>query len=430
MSLSPEQFHSAMCSAVEKVQILLDADHNSIHIDKGICTTGKYNRNILFGTGKTPFNLYMKSDVKANMLYFMLIDIMADNIEEMMENLSTSHGSFYLNQTRMFCQPDEWAEAIYRTLQNEIVKRFELGMELECYLIDLLSAQVYEKEKCGGGLIFVDEKEKDEKDKNCKLTIPIETAVPVYFIRNNIRQIRKLLAGAGDGYYLLFKRDENGYLCQGYCSKNLKEKSWWSVRFTGMGKWEFYHGDTPLFYIQDGEPKVFRNPVCTVLEELKEEFSWPRESDIHKKAQALLDSAMEQHHGAAIIFLNMDDEEVSKRGKGLYELQKAVCIQTIEETQEKKAVGALSRMDGAILVDAYTMMPMYAAAIVDGQVVVAGDMARGARHNSIHTFISNIVNKRDKCKGLAAAVVFSEDGGVVTIRGQKVKEQIEKHEKK
>ena len=93
----------------------------------------------------------------------------------------------------------------------------------------------------------------------------------------------------------------------------------------------------------------------------------------------------EQEHGAAIIFLNLCEGSVARhRITNLFENNRCYKIEDCLQSKQKAATCA--EMDGALVFDVEKNRVSYAGLIVDGRVQNPGDMARGARHNSLATF--------------------------------------------
>lgn len=163
------------------------------------------------------------------------------------------------------------------------------------------------------------------------------------------------------------------------------------------------------------DPKIIRDPITTVLKDLKLEFGPDYDWDA---ARSLLASGARQQHGTALIFMDFDDGWIKKWTARLYCCER--MIQLDESADGPDAVQSLSGMDGAILIDVHTMKVRYFTAVLDGHVFVRGDLSRGARHNGVLTFIADLARTSPGHSSKLASVVFSEDGGMVTICGNKL----------
>lgn len=133
-------------------------------------------------------------------------------------------------------------------------------------------------------------------------------------------------------------------------------------------------------------------------------------------------SVSRQRHGATLLLLDLRDEVVKDRINKLIKYQRAIAIESLPLPQCTELLTGLGRIDGAIVVDISTCAVPYIGTLLDGETAVAGDPARGSRHNSISTLFSSlVVGCRQAGRPLpqGAAAIFSKDGGfqVTTISG-------------
>ena len=85
-----------------------------------------------------------------------------------------------------------------------------------------------------------------------------------------------------------------------------------------------------------------------------------------------------------------------------------------EEQQER--ICALSRIDGALIVDISSGNLAYAGAVLDALGITEGRRDRGARKNSILAHVANLALLGGVKQAIAAAV-YSEDGMVTSVLG-------------
>ena len=387
---------------------LLDAEPNVFWVGKAPKRPSGYSRRLPFGSQNICLGL--RQSATPNVLLNTFIDVTAERIAANCFPIEVAPSGLFIPSIAGPCSAQEWGEDLYRDVQNRLIQSLSFGLSLDIALINHLSAKRYEGAKCEGGLVF-DSGQKT--NVGALLSMPIEAAAKFMFQTDMLRQIRKLLAGTRDNF-LVFCWDTNlrEYICKGYCSKAVAAQFEWSVLFTDLLDWKFYHYGHPMFRFLHDDPKVIRDPVAVVLEDLRQTFgpSFPSAN-----ARPLLDSGSEQSHGTALIFLDFNDPYTALWIDRLYKNNRAIRLISCKSVSE--AVRSLSGMDGALLIDAYTMEVKYFAAIVDGHASVPGDLSRGARHNSIRTFVSDLVSTSPHHTSRVAAVVFSEDGGAVTIKG-------------
>ncbi len=400
---------------------MMDAGSGVFCVEEAPVEPVSYSRTIWFGNERIRIGL--RKDVAPSLLLNLLIDVAADRIESgntfmppavgrtnsCTAPLTSVASTLFIPSVNGPCSPQQWGEDLYRDVQNHLSQSISFGLSLQLALFDSLSTHRYEGAGCRGGLAF----EGDEnKDTSSLLNMPIEAVGEIPFEKDRLRQIRKLLAGAGD-HFLVFQRQGGEYLCRGYCSKDVSAQFEWRVRFTDVLDWEFYHYEYPLFRFLRNDPKIIQDPIAAVLKDLKGEFG-PHYDWV--AARPLLESGVAQQHGTALIFMDFQDRHISTWMDRLYQHKRMIRLNSCED--ERTAVQYLSGMDGAILIDVHTMKVQYFTAIMDGRVFVDGDLSRGARHNSIRTFIADLVRTSPRHSSKLAAVIFSEDGGTVTICGK------------
>lgn len=237
----------------------------------------------------------------------------------------------------------------------------------------------------------------------------------------NLKQIRKLLAGAGENT-LIFQRTKYGYAVKGYGRPPCQLLLGWHIQIHGVLEWSVgYCGfqNTDLFKLVRDVPQVIFDPVASALSSLVEEFP-------HLKGNGMVEAqiryANSQEHGTALIFVDFENEIAQKRITRLYDYERSLKAD-IKDISDLKAISA---MDGGIVIDVNKRAlngssVAFVSTIVDGLVNTTGLLDRGARHNSIHTFVANIAEETGGQSGVVCALVFSEDGGIVVFRGSQIK---------
>lgn len=422
----PEEFYTQMETALQKACELLGADSGTIVIEEiSSYKTEGYGRYVKFGDKQ--FRIRLTQSEQHTTLLYTFVDVIVDKLKQIAQYLATPRGRFFHSRSLVFCEVEEWIKNIYfKNFQDEIIMRYRVGLGLELDLIDLLSMQPYEKERCEGGIAFVEDPKRDVAPF---LSVQIQSEEEILFSAEKLKVIRKLLAGAGKDGYLLFQRSEennNRYLCKGYCSERRARQLGWSARILNVRKWDFYYKEQPLFRFLNGDPKIIRNDIEDVVKQLKGEFSGGFDE---KAAYLMLEAAAKQTHGTTLIFMDLEDSVSSGWVQRLYDFNRAVGIELSASSCPACVIEELSRMDGAILVDMNTMSMRYAATIVDGRAMVSGSLGRGARHNGVKTFISDLVKSDPAENTRIAAAIFSEDGGVTTVCGQEIRKKCTKFSK-
>lgn len=300
-------------------------------------------------------------------------------------------------------------------IQKSFGERFTAYSGLPLELIDDLSIQNYEHARCVGTILFLDTSQRD------LVNIRVIPKKEVYFCKDDLRQVRKLLAGAGigkdrNGVCFLQERQLNSidetYTMAGYAySETIKTANAWRIDIVDARKFEVYFGNIKLFRMEKMRVKLVKEEWEECLKKILHIFSIQDDSRI-ETIRMLLKEINEQEHGAAIIFLNLCEGSVARhRITNLFENNRCYKIEDCLQSKQKAATCA--EMDGALVFDVEKNRVSYAGLIVDGRVQNPGDMARGARHNSLATFYDDFCAfcKEENQKEPIAILVFSEDGG-------------------
>ena len=129
----------------------------------------------------------------------------------------------------------------------------------------------------------------------------------------------------------------------------------------------------------------------------------------------LISVLKEQHHGTSVIFLHHENEDnVKKEVERLCKVNRGTLLQSnikysVENGWDKDTLLAITSIDGALVMD-WTGCCLAMGVIVDGKAADAhpGDVARGARYNSISTYVMQDDFIRDGFKVIG--IIVSEDG--------------------
>ncbi len=343
---------------------------------------------------------------------------------------------FYRSDTKGTSSNDDVANCLYAEIGDWLKTRYKTVLGLDFDVIDMLSNAPYEGEAARGEIAFLP----DLDERDCAKLEPLPL---VRFTENkrlalnahNIKQVRKVLAGSHNNCLLLYHDEESReYLCYGFIPLDRKNEFPYCIEIRGPYNWVLSKEGEPLFEMINGNPRIIVDEIENAFSLLQEEFKGdPNQAAIVEKMKTAIHAISQQHHGTSVIFLDLASggpahdwmENLVNRKRALP--TKNVHLLQMQHTKEQgKFLANLGRIDGALVVDVNTGELQYTAAIVDGLAIVDGHLDRGARHNSIKTFIANLYKKQTD--GRMAALVFSEDGGVKIIRGSEIAQEIKQEE--
>lgn len=315
------------------------------------------------------------------------------------------------------------AESYHANLHRWLALSFKRMSGICFETINRLSASPYEGDAALGVLAFLPLLIGGEGDSLSKLLqVDFQPKNRPVFSADYIKQVRKVFAGAGNGAMLVVREDNTsqGMRCRGYLNRENALRFPYYAELQGPYQWTLYEGCTPLFNIEFDRCKVYHDPLETAMDTLCREFQ--KTSAEFSPVRDALASVSRQRHGATLLFLDLGDEAVKKRIDKLIEYQRAIVVEALPLPQCTKLLTGLGRIDGAIVVDISTCTVPCIGTLLDGETAVAGDPARGSRHNSISTLFSSLVEgcrQAGRPVPQGAAAIFSEDGGcqVMTISG-------------
>jgi len=329
---------------------------------------------------------------------------------------------FTIDSQGQFFPSSEKAEDICR----EVYKETQRGMQP--YQLDIddlaeLCGMTYEKEETGASLAFFPG---EEIPPGTKMLIELEDGADcapggqsVFFDRTHLREIRKLLAGTASGACLLFTgsadKQKDAYVCRGYASiKSIDPPVF--VKLQGRKGMTIYTNGREWFRMC-GARILAPVDSCRIAQ-----LEVSKELNLHPEDQyeGLFQALSRQGKGASVVFVDLSCEMVDKWYRALagygraWKLRECSVINMDRERQEW--ICALSRIDGALVVDVHSGNLVYAGVVLDALGITEGRRDRGARGNSILAHVANLALLGGVEQSIAAAV-FSEDGAVTSVLG-------------
>lgn len=330
---------------------------------------------------------------------------------------------FAIDSQGLFYPSKEKAENICRDLRRRIQS------DLQPYRLDIddlaeLCEMTYEKEESSGSLAFFLE---EDIPAGVELLMELDDEVndslsgqKFYFDRTHLREVRKLLAGLPSGASLLFTgvgdRDKITYVCRGFA---LLKDAVPPIRADLQGRkgGTFYADGVPWFRMRGTQILAPIDSYKIAQWEICRELNLPA-----AEYEGLFRALSRQSKGTSVVFVDLGCEMVDQWYRALagygraWRLRGWPVVNLTEE--EQKRVCALSRVDGALIVDTRSKSLVYAGAVLDALGITQGQRDRGARGNSVKAHVSNLVVLGGVRRSVAAAV-YSEDGMVTAELGSR-----------
>lgn len=252
-----------------------------------------------------------------------------------------------------------------------------------------ISSMPYEHRANTGTLAFASRASLASK-KLMKFDKPLELATP------NIREIRKLLETSKDNAVLLVDKGKIIGIMER--SKNIT-----GLQFSGTGNWTLLINNEPVIAFKQNNCFLVRKSEQVDVRALyRSNFPFGEGAD---NILSIIKLAEKQQHGTAIIISDGSEQEAER----LCELHRGIKIQPLSLSDHPEFIGALTSIDGAVLID-QTGVCHAIGVILDGDAVVDDSTARGARYNSVKNYIERQKILMDDCHFIG--VIISEDGSV------------------
>lgn len=376
-----------------------------------------------FGAEAPQDVLCLQSDAKLyglchNRILKMAITALAEAIELSKTSRKLQSG-FAVDSQGLFYPPMEKARDICRgfreVIQNDL-KHYELDIDELSELCEM----TYEKEETSASLAFFQSK---DIPTDVESLIVLDDKVndgpggqKFYFDRTHLREIRKLLAGLTPGASLLFTKDQgkNAYICRGYALLKSVEPPI-RVHLQGRKGATFYTGNTPWFRMCGTQILAPIDSHRIAQDEICRELTLPAD-----QYEGFFQALGRQGKGTVAVFVDLKCEMVAKWYQALASYGRAWKIQKHPVTnltdEEQEQICALSRIDGALIVDISEGTLVYVGAVLDALGITEGRRDRGARKNGVLAHVANLALLGGVKRSIAAAV-YSEDGMVTSVLG-------------
>lgn len=314
----------------------------------------------------------------------------------------------------------EIVEQILETAAHKVCTQLEgLYFPVKMSYINSLSGEYYEREECQSNLIFLPRMRKKDIDAS-KFVYDFSkagTSKSILFIPENIRWIRKLLQMAQKELYLVLQvsRTETVYEVLGICEENkitqlLKNKYVGTPFFRAKVKkhmqWDLFLGDTYIFSFRNGKYKITQQMPEEYLKEMCEAVFGGEEKDYDYVIQSITNSE-NQSHGTMLVVLSEKDAKCEV--KRLSSVKAGMSAAKPKVSAEM--INCLNAIDGSVMMDTSGKVHGIGM-ILDGDSIVEGNPARGARYNSALKYQKLL--KNHNMRGLI--LIVSEDGSVEILQ--------------
>lgn len=281
---------------------------------------------------------------------------------------------------------------IHNACEKELVSRFYSmrknkpnNSESLFDIVCALSVLTYESAPNNGVIGFVSQ-------FNSMPELHVLFQKPIMFSMDNTREIRKLLEMTREDMILLIKEGTVIGIGDG---KSIPSK----LSFKGNGKWVVSSNKGDIFSVIGNSCSISPSVESSNLPERY--LACFGNKDGLRFVEKIIKAAKKQRHGTSIIISEAAHDEMIR----LCEHHRAIAIDPIQLTNNDDLTEAITNIDGAILIDEKGVCHAIGA-ILDGDAVIPGKTARGARYNSLCNYVERLFDRESK---LSIAVIISED---------------------
>ena len=319
----------------------------------------------------------------------------------------------------------EKAQEILLRAHNQISAEMHESLGFSFRELDSLSLTDYEKERAGGSLLFLAE---DPVKYSAAFDWMVHES-DVIFAEDNLRMIRKLLAGVTPDAYgqtastLVFAKTERpmpakfygaASLLDGVPIPTLRTKSA-QVSIYGPLKWELSICGYPICR-REARGLIFctASSGCEAEKKKEEEIreALQKAFGLVRKMDQLVDivrAVEKQRHGAAVLVADWRDGVSGKNLEDLTRDSKSMQVFWSNSKADRRGVITnAAKMDGAVLADVNCGKVVALATIMQAATCAKGKASRGSRYNSINNAVCSLCGQGGK----VVAFVFSSDGGM------------------
>lgn len=294
-------------------------------------------------------------------------------------------------------------------ISTGIVEFFYGFYSLDINFLQNLSAATYESNYANSRII-VSRTDGHGVRRTRRSGLKVAFTDPIDFSFENLRQIRKFMELSNDTFALVIgeNRKIKGLTEeeaeQNECEIQIRGHLAWTITYDGSKTISYNNGHYHIYVPHTAELNL-HNFLATLEDPISQEQV--------DALSLVIQEAAKQTSGTIVMIGSVP--EVASETIRITDMKYAIGISAVNLAENKEIISSITAIDGAILMDTNCVCSCIGA-ILDGDVVTRGSMARGARFNSAH----NYVKRRSQLNQHFTAFVISEDGTVDAINEEKV----------
>ncbi len=280
---------------------------------------------------------------------------------------------------------------------------------IDINFIQNLSATTYES-SYADSRILVSRTDGRGVRRTKKKGLRISFVEPIDFSIENLRQIRKLLELSNDELALTIGETgkirglSDDAVFPNECEIRLHGHLSWTITYDGTKTISYNNGHYHIYVPHTADINL-RNFVSSVTDPISDE-------QVESLSKIIIE-ASKQVHGTIVMLGSPED--VTSETERICDNRHAIEVNPVNLSDELNIITSLTAIDGAIFVDTDGICHCIGA-ILDGDLVAKGSMARGSRFNSTYNYVKRRADFGEHFTG----IVISEDGTIDAINEDKV----------
>lgn len=420
-------FTAFMKKTLDFLALLLKAPEGTFLFLEDRMLVGNYQRDVLIAGRRFSICLTVPED-RNDIVLRQAVNTVQEVLKEASIYLDPNQGKdeFFPANKVSWMTPEAFAERLTGIISDRIFNWGEMVTGIHLPYISLLAAMFYEADASVGKIAFLNENLSAES--LCQLhqiVCPVLTpAAPIRLERGQLASIRKYFAGIGNDGLLFIRENDGKYVLFGHIKEKFLPYVPVLVDIQGQENWCLKFNGNTIFRAKAECVYCLKDILGYQIDRLKKELGDREITALEPAIRAIA----EQKHGTSVVFLNLTQDAAKFKMESLLLHGRAVRVDGLQVTDfstEKERIESLSalknltRVDGALVIDYPRGDVAYTGAILDGESIVMGDGAAGARRNVISCFVANLaLRNRSAMNGPVdvAALMFSENGEIRIAR--------------
>ena len=340
---------------------------------------------------------------------FVIFDFRADGISPFMFITQSFMQEVFQNLLSQGARKMRVAMMNELIISTGVVEFFYDYYSIDVNFLQNLSAATYEKNYADSRIIASRTDGRGVR-RTKRSGLKIAFSDPIDFSVENLRQIRKFLEMSSAHLALVIA--ETGKI-RGLTDEEAQDNEC-EIRIMGNLSWTIRFDSDKTISYNNGHYHIFVPHTSDEnLKNLLKKLDSSMQKEDMESISAVIARAAHQTRGTILII--GQPEAIASETERIAMAKSGLAINPIHLSDDLSIVDAITAIDGAVLMDTACNCACIGA-ILDGDLVVKGALARGSRYNSARNYIV----RRSQFNQHFLAIVVSEDGTIDAVTEERV----------